>query len=95
MNRPSGADERGKDTNTPAGVCPVYRKCGGCDYQGVEYKEQLQRKDKEMHKLLGGIVDAVHPIIGMKDPMHYRCKVNAVFGLPFGNVYGDAALLKC
>ncbi len=81
MNRPSGADERGKDTNTPAGVCPVYRKCGGCDYQGVEYREQLQRKDKEMRKLLGGIVDTVHPIIGMKDPMHYRCKVNAVFGL--------------
>ena len=62
-------------------MCPVYRKCGGCDYQGVAYEEQLRRKNREMQKLLGGIVDNVHPIIGMKDPKHYRCKVNAVFGL--------------
>lgn len=26
-------------------------------------------------------MDTVHPIIGMKDPVHYRCKVNTVFGL--------------
>lgn len=34
-----------------------------------------------MQKLLGDIVDVVHPIIGMKKPEHYRCKVNAAFGL--------------
>ena len=25
-------------------VCPYAKKCGGCDYQGVEYKEQLKTK---------------------------------------------------
>lgn len=23
-------------------ACPYAKKCGGCDYQGVEYKEQLK-----------------------------------------------------
>ena len=79
--RPGRGPENRQGKKVPAGVCPVYRKCGGCDYQGVSYEEQLRRKDKEMRRLLGGIVDTVHPIIGMKDPAHYRCKVNTVFGL--------------
>ena len=45
-----------------------------------------------MKKLLGGIVDTLHPVIGMKDPAHYRCKVNAVFthdrkGNPISGTY--------
>ena len=73
-------------------VCPYSRKCGGCDYQGVSYPEQLNRKNVQMKKLLGGIVDTVHPIIGMEDPVHYRCKVNAVFshdrkGNPISGTY--------
>ena len=23
-------------------ACPYAKKCGGCDYQGIEYKEQLK-----------------------------------------------------
>ena len=79
--KPSGSNAEETGTRIQAGVCPAYRKCGGCDYQGVAYEEQLRRKNREMQKLLGGVVDIVHPIIGMKDPKHYRCKVNAVFGL--------------
>ena len=33
-------------------VCPYAKKCGGCDYQGVEYKEQLKTKQAYMKKLL-------------------------------------------
>lgn len=29
-------------------VCPYAKKCGGCDYQGVEYKEQLKTKQAYM-----------------------------------------------
>ena len=25
-------------------VCPYAKKCGGCDYQGVEYNEQLKNQ---------------------------------------------------
>ena len=37
---------------TTHNVCPYAKKCGGCDYQGVEYKEQLKTKQAYMKKLL-------------------------------------------
>lgn len=60
-------------------ACPYAKKCGGCQYQGMEYAQQLKKKQKEMNRLLK---DFGHPepIIGMKDPLHYRNKVHAVFG---------------
>ena len=43
-------------------VCPYAKKCGGCDYQGVEYKEQLKNKQAYMKKLLKpfGFVEREH-----------------------------------
>ena len=61
------------------GSCPYAKKCGGCDYQGVEYKEQLEKKQSEMKKLLKEF-GKVSPIVGMENPYHYRHKVHAVFG---------------
>lgn len=58
--------------------CPYAKKCGGCDYQGIEYKKQLDKKQEYMKKLLGGMC-RVNPIVGMEDPYHYRHKVNAAF----------------
>lgn len=46
-------------------VCPYAKKCGGCDYQGVEYKEQLKNKQAYMKKLLKPFC-FVEPIVGMK-----------------------------
>lgn len=60
-------------------LCPVYRQCGGCQMLHLPYKEQLARKQKMVEELLKGICP-VKPIIGMKDPFHYRNKVHAVFG---------------
>ncbi len=65
-------------------VCPYAKKCGGCQYIDMPYEEQLERKQKEMKKLLGKF-GTVEPIIGMKDPYHYRHKVHAVFGYEKGN----------
>lgn len=59
-------------------ICPVYKKCGGCDFQGVPYEEQLKKKEKQVRKLLAPYCK-VHPIIGMENPYHYRNKVHAVF----------------
>lgn len=59
-------------------ICPVAKKCGGCQYQGVPYKEQLKRKQVQVQKLLEPFGN-VQPIIGMKDPYYYRNKVHAVF----------------
>ena len=56
-------------------VCPYAKKCGGCDYQGVEYKEQLKTKQAYMKKLLKPFC-FVEPIVGMKNPLYYRHKVH-------------------
>lgn len=61
------------------GSCPYAKKCGGCDYQGMEYKKQLETKEANVRKLLKEFVK-VSPIVGMDDPYHYRHKVHAVFG---------------
>ena len=34
------------------GVCPYAKKCGGCDYQGVAYEQQLELKETSVKKLL-------------------------------------------
>ena len=60
-------------------TCPHAKKCGGCQYQGMDYAAQLKKKQKEMNKLLKDF-GKPEPIIGMKDPLHYRNKVHAVFG---------------
>lgn len=63
--------------------CPYMKKCGGCQSIDVPYEKQLADKQKEMQKLLGKF-GKVQPIIGMKNPYHYRHKVHAVFGYEKG-----------
>lgn len=57
--------------------CPNFRKCGGCQYLDLPYEKQLAKKQKEVAALLKPFC-ALHPIIGMDDPYHYRNKVHAV-----------------
>lgn len=89
-NRSTGNREHRKGANDIE-LCPVYKKCGGCQLQGVPYDEQLKLKDKQLKKLLGKFCK-VHPVIGMENPYHYRNKVHAVFdrdnkGNPICGVY--------
>lgn len=58
--------------------CPYAKKCGSCDYQGIDYKEQLKRKQSYMEKLMEPFCK-VSSIVGMDEPLHYRHKVHAVF----------------
>ena len=58
--------------------CPYAKKCGGCDYQGIEYSKQLEMKEAAVRKLLKPFVK-INPIVGMDDPYHYRHKVHSVF----------------
>lgn len=59
--------------------CSVANKCGGCQYQGMEYKKQLQKKQKEEEALLKKFCK-VEKIIGMENPCYYRNKVHRTFG---------------
>lgn len=58
--------------------CPYAKKCGGCQYQGTAYEEQLKDKEKRVRKLLKSF-GKIQPIIGMEDPYYYRNKVHAVY----------------
>lgn len=60
-------------------ICPVSRKCGGCQLMNLSYAEQLKFKQAKAVKLLGGF-HRVNSIIGMENPFHYRNKVQAAFG---------------
>lgn len=58
--------------------CPYHKKCGGCEYSGIPYGEQLQKKEKRVAKLLREF-GKVEPIVGMSYPYYYRNKVHAVY----------------
>lgn len=60
-------------------LCPVSRKCGGCQLMNMTYEEQLRFKQSKVIKLLSGF-HRVSPVIGMENPFHYRNKVQAAFG---------------
>ena len=60
--------------------CPHFTACGGCQFQGVEYAEQLSQKQERLEKLLGAFAP-VRPILVAEKPVHYRNKVHAAFGL--------------
>ena len=64
--------------------CPVYKKCGGCQLD-VEYPRQLGYKQRIVSELLGPF-GRIEPILGMDEPLHYRCKVSTAFGFSQGHV---------
>lgn len=83
-SHPRGTFRRGRPQ--PAGLsaagapCPLYRKCGGCQLQNMDYSRQLHYKQQMVQRLLGKF-HPVKPIIGMDSPYHYRNKVQAAFAL--------------
>ncbi len=58
--------------------CSYHKKCGGCEYSGIPYEEQLQKKEKRVTRLLREF-GKVEPIVGMSYPYYYRNKVHAVY----------------
>ena len=44
--------------------CSYHKKCGGCEYSGIPYEKQLQKKEKRVARLLREF-GKVEPIVGM------------------------------
>ena len=66
--------------------CPIDGRCGGCMLLSVPYNQQLRSKQAEMEALFADLLDGdtcIRPIVGMKDPRHYRNKVVS----PYVGVY--------
>lgn len=87
-NNSKGGNADEKKTNSKSGAeskktgikkCSVDNLCGGCQYQGVPYREQLKKKQVIVENLFKGYCQ-VQPIVGMENPLNYRNKVHAVIG---------------
>ena len=69
-----------------ANKCAAAGMCGGCTYINGSYEKQLTEKEQYVRTQLKGICQ-VNPIIGMKNPYHYRNKVTATFSYKKGEIF--------
>ena len=62
--------------------CKICTSCGGCQYQQLAYKAQLQCKTKRVKEALTRIArvkQEVLPCLGMDNPYNYRNKIQVPF----------------
>ncbi len=62
--------------------CPLFGRCGGCQYQHLTYTEQLKWKRQQVEELLkymAGVEFAVAPVIGSPREFGYRSKITPHF----------------
>lgn len=70
--------------------CRVYRECGGCQLQHLDYPAQLRMKKEQVANAIeriGGLEGVtIHPVLGMAEPRNYRNKLQYPFGMADGQV---------
>jgi 23S rRNA (uracil1939-C5)-methyltransferase/tRNA (uracil-5-)-methyltransferase len=66
--------------------CPLFGRCGGCQYQHLAYAAQLEWKRRQVAELLqhmAGIAEfPVAPVVGSPREYHYRSKITPHFNPP-------------
>ncbi len=65
--------------------CPLFGRCGGCQYQHLAYAEQLTWKQRQVAELLqhmAGIEFPVAPVIASPREFGYRSKITPHFNPP-------------
>ncbi len=65
--------------------CQYAFQCNKCDYQGIEYQEQLKKKQEVAESVFGEKLKVL-PTVGMEVPNRYRNKTDAIFGHVRGQV---------
>ncbi len=69
-----------------AAACPLFARCGGCQYQHLAYSEQLLWKQRQVAELLrhmAGIPDfPVAPVVPSPREFGYRSKITPHFNPP-------------
>ncbi|PTY05208.1 SAM-dependent methyltransferase [Opitutaceae bacterium EW11] len=68
-----------------ASPCPVFGRCGGCQYQNFAYDQQLLWKQRQVEELLAhmaGLTFPVAPVIGSPKTYGYRSKITPHFHPP-------------
>jgi 23S rRNA (uracil1939-C5)-methyltransferase/tRNA (uracil-5-)-methyltransferase len=72
--------------------CPLFGRCGGCQYQHLVYAEQLAWKQRQVTELLrhmAGIEFAVAPVVGSPRQFGYRSKITPHFAAPSRGVAAE------
>jgi len=59
--------------------CPVFDKCGGCQFLHTEYESELQAKTEYMEKFFSKYNVDIHKVIKMSFPYNYRNKCQMAF----------------
>lgn len=65
--------------------CPLFGRCGGCQYQHLAYSEQLVWKRQQVEELLQHMVGLTFPVaqvIGSPEEFRYRSKITPHFNPP-------------
>lgn len=68
-----------------APACPLFTRCGGCQYQHLAYAEQLAWKQRQVTELLqhmAGIEFPVAPTVASSHELGYRSKITPHFNPP-------------
>ncbi len=66
-------------------TCPLFGRCGGCQYQHFNYAGQLAWKQRQVAELLehmAGITHEVAPVIGSPRELAYRSKITPHYNPP-------------
>ncbi|MGB0992619.1 MAG: class I SAM-dependent RNA methyltransferase [Akkermansiaceae bacterium] len=77
-------------------TCPLFGKCGGCQYQHLSYEKQLEWKTRQVQELLehmAGIKVEVCPAIASPEQWGYRSKITPHFKRPRDGKIGDIGFL--
>ena len=66
-------------------TCPLFGRCGGCQYQHLAYADQLAWKQRQVTELLqhmAGVTFPVAPVIASPRALGYRSKITPHFNPP-------------
>lgn len=80
-----------------APVCPLFGRCGGCQYQNLRYNAQLDWKRRQVHELLrrmARIEHEVEPVIPSPREMGYRSKITPHFHRPKEGQIAEIGFLR-
>ncbi len=77
--------------------CPLFGKCGGCQYQHLAYDKQLEWKQRHVEELLhrlAGLSTSVAPVIPSPKTYGYRSKITPHFQKPKDGVIETIGFLE-
>lgn len=77
--------------------CPLFGRCGGCQYQHLAYEKQILWKQRQVEELLKHMAQIEHPVLPViSSPRQYgyRSKITPHFQKPKGGEIGAIGFLR-